>query len=105
VQRILHAGGGAGATGGVGRRRGPGSPILRRQPSLIGLSPAQVGPFLFTYSCSYSESFSCSTYYLCIHRREIGQSTGIGRSPRRRRTRSIDGGRLAGLEKSGLQGL
>jgi len=39
---VLHAsGGGGGAVGNVGRRRVPGSPIVRHQPSLIGLSPAQ----------------------------------------------------------------
>lgn len=48
VESVLHAGGGAGGTGSVGRRRGhvgfpTPSPIVRHKPSLIGLSPAQVG--------------------------------------------------------------
>jgi len=45
-ERVLHVGG---AVGNVGRRRVPGSPIVRHQPSLIGLSPAQVGFLPFTY--------------------------------------------------------
>jgi hypothetical protein len=48
VESVLHAGGGAGGTGSVGRRRGhvgfpTPSPIVRHKPSLIGLSPAQAG--------------------------------------------------------------
>lgn len=43
VEPTLHAGGVTNGIGSIGRRKGTvSSPTLRHQPSLIGLSPAQV---------------------------------------------------------------
>ena len=47
-ERALLVGGGGGVGSG-GRRKVPGSPIVRHQPSLIGLSPAQVDFLPFIY--------------------------------------------------------